>query len=236
MSAFTREKSNNNTKPRSQPKLEWTWNTFWFSNTYSWFIPFAKVDQPSQEDSFWVSDIPKRCTRQLIYKIFKDERIIATWHGGSNLGFWAKAEKQMFRFKVDLQFRLLAQTYHKTVTFGCWSHLRGPIIWPSKEVFTIQDAASPFLVTIQTNLAAYVCVTQSFLPPLRAVGENIWFECDDKLLVSEQQHPISMEERGKIPRQAFEYHLVHFAHWKWHANAPDGHCLVEGYMCTGLHQ
>ena len=147
----------------------------------------------------------------------------------------------MFRFKVNLQLgcletwlRLRAQTYHKTVTFGCWSHLPSPIIWPGKEVFTIQDAASPFLGTTQTNLAAYVCATQSFLPLLRAVGENIWFECDDKPLVSKQQHPISMEERGKIPRQAFEYHLAHFAHWKWHANAPDGHCLVEGYMCTGL--
>lgn len=65
-------------------------------------------------------------------------------------------------------------------------YLRGPIIWPSKEVFTIQDAASPFLGTTQTNLAAYVCVTQFFLPLLRAVGENIWFECDDKPSVSKQ--------------------------------------------------
>ena len=103
MSAFTREQSNNTT-PQSQPKLEWTWNTFWFFNIYSWFIPFAKLDQPSQEDElFWVSDFPKRCTRQLSYKIFKDPRIIATWHEGSNLGFWAKALKQMFRFKVNLQ-------------------------------------------------------------------------------------------------------------------------------------
>ena len=128
MSAFTREQSYNTT-PQSQPTLEWTWNTFWFFNIYSWFIPFAKLDQPSQEDElFWVSDFPKRCTRQLSYKIFKDPRIIATWHEGSNLGFWAKALKQMFRFKVNLQLscletwlRLRAQTHHKTVTFGCWS-------------------------------------------------------------------------------------------------------------------
>ena len=94
-------------KPRIQPKPESTRNTLGFSNIYSWFIPFAKLDQPSQVHSSWVSDIPKRCTRQLIYKIFEDSRIIAPWHGGSNLGFVAKALKQMRRFKVDLELGCL---------------------------------------------------------------------------------------------------------------------------------
>ena len=37
---------------------------------------------------------------------------------------------------------------------------------------------------------------------LRAVGENVWFESDDKPLVS-KYHPLSMKERSKIPGQAF---------------------------------